>query len=388
MYGFLYTPLIDVEISVKNDKVEIDKERRPWLHSIDPKFISKDENNNDCTSSDISVLYYIKWKYPSIPLVALNPHTVTIDDIHKNFINFYITYNRGEAYLYDTNEMYEKTCKILDDPSFLLPRQWQQLVDHKHLMFEYLRKHDINVLPYQYIPNRLLLPEVKNQILEFMKMHDIDTVVARPEFGSGCIGVKVISRNDIIDGSMNFYLSQTISKFPGVIFTPFVKDYLEKGEYKVYFVGGVPRYVFKQVNILDDKFSDIDEVSKVYNSTDPEVLPYVQYAKKVFATFPKLNICGKEWPIYYARVDVVCCWKNEIFINEIEAVPSLMPDYLKPYHHNFHLESVLGDEIARIIIHHHTVQIKERYTSILAVCTVVLIYIILHLFRKMLYYDK
>lgn len=372
MYGFIHTPLTDIEVNFKRDGVPIDVEKRPWLKQISADFVVLDKHEKPHTSGDVSLYYYIRWKYPDIPLVLMNPHTTSLHDMDAHALNFYVTYNRGEAYTFDNHDQYVHACRLLSHDSILMPKGWQAIVDNKNNMYQYLTQHGIDVLPWLYFQNgKETMSTMRTKIMQFMQEQGIQSVVVRPEYGSCTESVEMLSWEDVMGGDL-YSLVRVLSSFPGVFITPFVSDFVDKGEYKVMFIGGKPYGVFKLIQALDD--SNDDPTITYISPSHPDVRVYVEYAEKVFATLPKLYICGKEWPIYYTRIDLVCCWKGQMFVNEIEAVPSLLPECFEKYDYHMYVERALGDELAEVMNCHRESQRKGVHTVLLSILTFIIVY--------------
>lgn len=351
MYGILYSPLLDTEVNVKNDGVPLDVIQRPWLKNLPEQFIVKDENGDLFTTGDISLYLYIRWKYPNINLKLLNPHAISKADIASNNINFVITYNRGEAYSFDTYENFLKINDLLEHKSVYPPKQWQHLVDHKQNMYKYLVKHEVNVLPYKYYASHgpVDLDDIIDELQVYAKEHDIEKIIVRPEFGTISNDVGVFDMTELDSDEFEDYIDLIAKKYPGFIVTPFIEDFKTSGEFKVYFVGGKPFVVIKllqTVDANDDEEEDGPDIT-LYDPSDPYVSKYVEYAKYVFSKLPNITL-GKSigFPLIYTRVDLVCCYKGNVFVNEIEAVPSLLgPDKLDaPF-----LDQAVGDQIVDVI---------------------------------------
>jgi hypothetical protein len=47
------------------------------------------------------------------------------------------------------------------------------------------------------------------------------------------------------------------------------------------------------------------------------------FAKKVFASLPAIAHNGIQYPKLVTRIDIGCCWNEQLFVSEVEFVPTL-----------------------------------------------------------------
>lgn len=393
MYGIIYTPLLETEVNVKNDGVPLDINQRPWLQNLPSNFIVQDDNGDFFTTGDVSLYYYIKWMYPQIDIKLLNPHEITEADVAANKINFVITYNRGEAYSFDTYDNFLKINDILQHKSIYPPQSWQKLVDHKQNMYKYLQDNGVNVLPYRYYSSSdesIDVDDIIEDIEDYAEENDVEKIIIRPEFGTISNDIGVFDMDDLETEEFEDYIDKVQDKYPGMIVTPFVEDFKTNGEFKVYFVGGRPFLVLKLLQSVETDEDGEEEGPDItlFNPSDPYVAQFVEYAQQVFARLPKITI-GKDtqFPLIYTRIDLVCCYKGQIFLNEIEAVPSLLgPDKKEaPF-----LDQSVGDQIVQVIQLYEMLDKKEKrkntiysgiYIAIISIIILLIVIMILKLTR-------
>lgn len=327
MYGLIYCPLIRNEIDNKDDGIVLDVASRPWLKHIPLKFQARNEEGVMCTTSDISIYYYIKWKYPDAPLKLLDPHVMTEKDIAANNLNFYFIYNRGEAYSFDIPYHYNRMCKLLDHPRVYPPPSWQQLVDHKQTMYDYLIKHQVNVLPYLYVTG-VNITTALLKVTDFVEGRGYEKFILRPEYGTTSNDVFVHTISELDSNEFKENVQSLIRKYPGFIVTQFIHGVKKFGEFKVYFVGNKPFCVY---HLFQSVTEEMKHIQKAYDPYDPVVADATRYATKIFAKLPPYLIDNVEYPRIITRIDLACCLQDaqvfdesKLFVTEIESVPSLL----------------------------------------------------------------
>lgn len=356
MYSIIFNPLIDNEILEKDDGVVIDLEQRPWLKYVPDAFIRDNK-----TTSDISMFYYLKWKFPRLKLNLLNPQIMTYHNLSQHRLNFYFTYNRGEAYTFDTRPIYQRVSKLLDHPNIYPPTNWQYLVDHKQRMFDYLKDRNINVLPYLYIPSSIQTSP-KSMIIDFMNTNNIQKVIIRPEFGTTSLDV-ITTTQDELDSQD---LANILRKYPGLIVTEYLTSVRDHGEYKVYFINDTPHLIYHLKQDVED-LVDEEQSDAILDPHHPDNEHITKTAHAIFDILPPFKYNKSIYPKIITRIDLAYDGNNDLFVTEIESVPSLLGSIP-----GIQMDVVAAHQLIKVI-HHDVltstnVYIYIRFTIFILMC--------------------
>lgn len=355
-YGIVVNPLLENEIDRKENGVLIDVVKRPWLQTISEKFIVEHEGKL-YTTSDVSLVYYLMWKYPKYTWNIVHPYKTPYAEMLANKLNFFFIYNRSESYMFDTKEHYQQSEKMWNLPNVYPPQQWQNLVDHKHNMYKYLQDNGINVTPFIYIAQKEYVQMQNPQyaidkIKTFVHENGLKRIVVRPEFGTITTDTFACDVDELEKPDMIEKLDDMLRSYPGIYITEYISGFRKYGEYKIYFVGGKPIAVLKLSQSIED---DSEGVLQVVDVDNPKNESVVTFAKKVYDVLPRFIIRGVEIDKILIRIDVTCCLHNGIFapkhlfVNEIECVPSFFTACTDAGKTNIFMETNVGDAIVNAI---------------------------------------
>lgn len=372
MYGLLYCPLLFNEINDKDDGIIYNTTQRPWLVNVPPHYQLKNDKGVLCTTTDISIYYYIKWKYPDVDFRLINPHDKSTR-YKQNRLNFYFVYNKGEAFSFDTRTNYARACVMLDNDNVYPPPSWQHLVDHKQNMYEYLKDNNVNILPYVYISN--LHESPLKSLTDFLTTHKIQKFIVRPEYGTTSKDILIRTDNDIHDKAFQTELHQLIHQYPGILVNQYIDGIQRFGEFKVYFVGDNPFCVY---HLFQDVVTFEGTRELMYNVNHPKVKDVVAYARNIFLKLPPFNMYGVAYPRIITRIDVACCLQNilqfepsRFFVTEVESVPSIsLPGML--------FDAIIAEQLHNVMTfdqHHMQKQQQNQcsYYAIVLYCIAILL---------------
>lgn len=324
--GIILTPNVEIEINHKNERWSTDSKKRPWLANIDRKYVV-----DDYTTSDVSIAYYLKYKYSDLfETVFLMGDTVTDADLKKNDLNLTYIYGVNTSYAENSLYVYKQYTGVLKRARNMFPGfNIMNLVSNKPGYYQYLQERGIRVNKFYYIDSKTFIPSPYTEfakVKQFLKENRIDTYIIKPKYGSCSSGLLEFN-GDTTDTYIINQIDILCRKYPGVIVMKKIDGFKEIGEYKVYFINGKPNIV---LNITGENESRLIDI----NTEDPHVRALIEYSVKVYNTLPTVNIKGVKMPYVYIRIDLSCCLDNnccvtdvdKYFVNEVEFVASPVND--------------------------------------------------------------
>lgn len=331
--GIILTLSFEDEIT-KNEIIEIDTIKRPWLSNVHPSFVIS-HNDKHYVSDDVSIGYFIK-NSTNVPVNFIMLDSATAEkEIQTNVVNFLVIYDLLEAFHTLPEHKFKKVQYLLKQPNVYPPFDYQYFVNHKPVYYEYLRSKGVPVLPSVHITYEEFQSNRDSAMERVINLEkgDQGKIICKPVYGQEGKGY-IEFHGNVKPSRIEAELEQMFRIYKGVIFQPYV-DSFRSNEYKFVFVGNELTYCMAM------NFVDYDH--KVIKESDrPDVFTF---AKNVFSKLPKIQVNGVEIPRLLTRVDVGCCYKSSTgyFLSEVEFVPSLFIDY--PEVNALQIDKLLGQQM-------------------------------------------
>lgn len=351
---------VGVVVGINTDALSEDRFPK-WLEDIDDKTfnLSKEKWGPDDygLGSDIGVAYYVKKYYKGEDVEILTKKDVSL----KRFNEFDIIFGLYDPYYYThsmkTTEAYKKYNSIIKNTSaiFCQPLELQKFVLNKKLYMETLSKKGIPVMDHIsfLIKDNMNSTTMLNKIKKQCGVWGTNTFITKPQPGGFGIGFKKWDLQKVIKNDKQFksYLKkiekQVRIEKPLLLIQDFVPEFEKFYEVRTYWLNG--QYCHAMGTIIDPASLGVSGFEKVKFA-----YPKSEYNARVFNTYDeipekiddelvnKLKTTGrkvlkcipqdKNGPPFLLRIDFGCCLNNmnncrDYFVNEIEYVPNLFPEY-------------------------------------------------------------
>lgn len=329
--GIIITPNIEYEHEIKDEKWEIDLQKRPWLKNIEPRYAL-----NEHTTSDVSIAYYLKSKYSHMfDVVLIRGDEVSVKALCDNDLNLTFIYDVSAAYAESNMYIFNKYTTVLSACKNYFPGESiTKLLSDKPAYYTYLKKRGIRVNDFFYIESAKYMKDPYGsfrKIKDYLSTNNITKYIIKPKYGSCASGLSVFTTKSTDAYVMNA-IEMLSRQYPGVIVMKYIEGYTSTGEYKVNFVLGKPYIVFKII-FADEESGETEAKLEAIDVNDPRVVDIVKYAETTYSILPKPNINGVEMPHLLIRIDITCCLDNkctsdinDYFVSEIETMPSPLTD--------------------------------------------------------------
>lgn len=222
--GIIITPFISDEIQ-KDELVQITKDR-PWLQNV--HFSHKVSMNGiEYVSDDVSIGYYLKM-YSIHKVYLISPLESNAYTKAKNCdINILLIFDLLEAFHTLPRRMYENIKRLFTLPNIFPSFEYQYFINRKNVYYDYFDKLGVNVLPFVYVSKhdfagdrRLALSKVMS-----MKPGDQGKIIGKPVFGQESIDFTEFNLVIKIE-RVEQYLEKMFCTYNGVIFQPYIEDFL------------------------------------------------------------------------------------------------------------------------------------------------------------------
>ena len=350
---------IGIVVGINTDAISEDRFPK-WLEDIDDKTfnLSKEKWGGDYgLASDVAIAYYVKKNFKEAEVEILTKKDVSL----KRFNDFDIIFGLYDPYYYThsmkNSEAYKKYNSIIKNTSaiFCQPLELQKFVLNKKLYMETLAKKGIPVMDnISFLIKDDMNPiNMINKIKKKCEVWGTNTFITKPQPGGFGIGFKKWDLQKVIKNDKQFksYLKkiekQVRIEKPLLLVQDFVPEFEKFYEVRTYWLNG--KYSHSMGTIIDPLSLGVSGFEKVKFA-----YPKSEYNARVFNTYDdipekiddelvnKLKTLGrkvlkcipqdKNGPPFLLRIDFGCCLNNrnncrDYFVNEIEYVPNMFPEY-------------------------------------------------------------
>lgn len=333
--GIIISPFQSEEVH-KRELVPISS-KRPWLFNLpeeytlfDVQYFYNEDDSEETeqtlyTTDDISICFYLKCKYSHLARIDIIPaNELTMARLKANHVNFLVIYDILEAFHTLPSAKYQNFKSILETATNIFPTpEIQKLINFKHHYYHYLQKHNIPVLDYYVIhnQNKTSYHDDIKKFLQFREEYEWNHFVAKPLYGQESNGFKAFYEESDFELLEKYVEDKFNMKYPGIIFQNFIRSFAtaRNKEVRCFFIDGVYKYTIYTWN----KNQSI-EVAHVDGQSIPvELQEYIFLAHKTFEVLPKVTYFGVAFNPILLRVDMCHTEDGDLFVSEIEFVPSL-----------------------------------------------------------------
>ena len=350
---------IAIVVGIKTDAIS--EEKFPeWLDDIDDKtFNMSKENWGDGIyglGSDIGTAYYIqKFSKHNVEILTKKDISLSVFNQYDFVIGLY------DPYYYTNQTKDSKSYKIYNDiikkttATFLQPLSLQKFVLNKKLYTETLKSVGLPVMDTitVQIKDNMNTENIINKINKQCSAWNTTEFITKPQPGGFGIGFKKWDLTKVLKNSTKFksYLKkiekQVRIEKPLLLIQKFASEFEKYYEVRTYWLNG--KYSHSLGTIIDPASLGVDGFEKIkfaypqkeYNLKEfkkhdelPEkiddklITNLKKMGRKVIENLPK-EPTGVP---FLLRIDFGCCLDNsnlcrDYFINEIEYVPNLFPEY-------------------------------------------------------------
>jgi len=356
--GLIITPYKLEELD-KEEIIPIDEERE-WLNEVNQKFIIEDKNK-DYVPDDISIYYYLKNTYKKKHIIEyiFGNDPLIYEKVKRCDVVFLLIFDMLEAFHTLSQKEFNEMKRTFELPNVYPPYIFQNFINNKNKYYDYLKKHQINVLPMVYVSSNEFKKNPKATVNKILKIQrgDDDAFIGKPIFGQEKIDFQKFVKNTEAYKVVK-YLERISSIYDGCIFQPYIKYLAEKYEYRSFFIGDKYYYTIQThsphgTNVYSDKFINMDDTE--------EGRDILLFTKKVFSVLPQLKMGTSNVEKLVTRIDVSCCFETQrYFVSEIEFVPSLFTDLKEVV--DLKIDQLIAEQIIVIAeqINLNSIQPKEN----------------------------
>ena len=348
---------IGIIVGIKTDGIS--KERFPeWLSDIPSKTLTLSrESWGDGLygyGSDVCIAYYVQ-KFSKEDVDILSRKDISL----KKFNEYDFIIGLYDPYYY-TNQMkdsssYKKYNSIIQrtTATFLHPLSFQRFILNKKKYMDTLQKHGLPVIDTMAITindsmdSSKILSKIENKCDEWGS----PLFISKPQPGGFGVGFKKWNINTLNERSFNSYIQkikkQVRIEKPSLLIQSFVPEFELFYEVRTYWLNGTYshslgtiidpnslgtsgfeniKFAYPEDEYDEDEFKTYDELPEKMDMSLIRKLKKV--GKKVIEVLPK----DKTGIPFLIRIDFGCCLQNrkvcrDYFINEIEYLPNLFPEY-------------------------------------------------------------
>ena len=349
---------IGIVVGINTDAISEDRFPK-WLIDIDDKTFNLSKEKWDdiyALGSDIAIAYYVK-KFCKYDVEILTKKDVSL----KRFNEFDHIFGFYEPYYYThtmkSSDAYRKYSDIIKNTKavFHQPLALQKFVLNKKLYTETLKENDIPVMDtisFQIRDNMNVL-NILSKIERQCKKWNTGSFITKPQPGGFGIGFKKWNLNKLLKNTNPFktYIKkiekQVRIEKPLLLVQDFAAEFEKFYEVRTYWLNG--KYSHSLGTIINPEslgvsgfekirfaYPESEYDSKVFSTYDeePDVLDdkLITGLKKMGRKILKIIPQSKYGDPFIFRIDFGCCINNqnvcrEYFVNEIEYMPNLFPEY-------------------------------------------------------------
>jgi len=293
---------------------------------------------------DVAIGLYIESHYPGITIDYINPDEISTSRFKKNHLVFIIIYDLLESFhLSDKSKFIKFKNALKNSKNVYPPYEYQKFINNKCTYYKYLSNKHIPVAPtycltkekwYSRNPDKYV-----TNLLSKIKHNKWESVVAKPVYGQESIDfakfMKCENQNkeslNCNKNSMMKYFSRVLPKYKSIVIQEYIKGFDKSNpEFRTFFINGKYMYMIVTTDVRVDapkqeggKFNIPD---KIYNYV-------LSFTREVMSSLPKLDLDSEFKNPIVTRIDIGSGLEGvpyELFVNEIEFVPSLYAEELNP----------------------------------------------------------
>ena len=301
-----------------------------YLSCIDKENIHKFKHKK-IAIGDILVYASLKCKNKN----KYNVNKIYFDDkdlnnkLKDNLINFTLTYDLVEAASYQNYKKAIKYEKIISNLDNIYPDyNFQKFISNKKTYLTHFQNNDIPIIPFIYV-NKNLSEKQFNDIKKKYK-----DLIVKPLFASDGIGFEIFI--NCTYNKINKYINKLLKQYPSVLIQPYIKTLDKTGyEVKLFYINNKFEYAIAYKGYGKDyfigNFKECEEPlcnqNRIAHKMDLSKLPqpftkYKKLAEKTINILPKIKFKGITLPYILLRIDIGAFENGDLFVNEIEFVPS------------------------------------------------------------------
>ena len=348
---------VGIIVGIKTDSIS--EERFPeWLSDIPQKYVNMSKeswgNKEYGLGSDVGTAYYVQ-KYSKHDVDILTKKDISL----KTFNQYDVIVGLYDPYYYSIqtkdSSSYKKYTSIIQRSSakYINPVSLQKFILDKKKYMEVLQKHNLPVVRTisftinNTMDSTKILSTIKKQCEEWGSSF----FITKPQPGGFGIGFKKWDIAKLQERSFNSYISKIMKQVriekPLLLVQEFIPDFELFHEIRTYWLNGTyshslgtiidPSSIgvsgFEKINFAyPENEYDVDEFEtyeELPGIIDPKLIHKLKkIGKQVFPLLPK----DKTGVPYLLRIDFGCCMSTkdicrEYFINEIEYLPNIFPEY-------------------------------------------------------------
>jgi hypothetical protein len=338
--GLIISPFLTEEL-IKEELIEI-QDNPELVNEIEDEY-QIDNDNKIYTTNELIIINYLRRTYKDVKINIINP--TKLHKMEDNDIVFVLTFDIIEAFHtlpYHKFKEYKKFA--MNYPNIYPNYSFQKLINFKNLYFKHLINNNINVLDHFIIENNEDYRIKLKEMYTYKERVGWDGFIIKPLYGQESIGFKSFHKD-----ASKYLVEKDIEHlfkmgFPGVIFQEFLKSFGEsKSEYRVYFIKNKYMYTV-------ETGEDVMELVHTYKYEPDEMIEeIINFAKRTVSILPNIIINDIMLPHLMLRIDIGYDDNDELFVNEVEFVPSLYTNFADNINmRDLNLHELIGDTIYEI----------------------------------------
>ena len=298
-----------------------------------------------CTSDDYAIGYFIRWAYKDVEIEFIDPHTMTLSQLHKNDLNLTIIFDRLESFHLDPHRHYNRFVSTLSRAKNIYPSfEYQSFINLKSVYYRYMKNKKIPIVPFfsvTYAQYKKDPEKMAQSVIRKAKRQKWDRIIAKPDLGQEGIDFKRF-HPDVTKERVMAFMERIFKLYTGIVFQKYVPgfDTSEVREFRTYFVGDKYRYTIITTAISETSHRPIEE-GGTYKS--PYFGRVKTLAKKVLKVLPGIVVAGVKMDRLLTRVDIALLANGDVYVNEIEFVPTIYAPETSVM-----IDRELGDQLVKL----------------------------------------
>jgi len=294
---------------------------------------------------DVAIGIYIESMYPNVIIDYITPDEISTRRFKKNDIVLVIIYDLLEAFhLSDPTKFKKYKNALKNSPNVYPPYEYQKFINNKCKYYRYLADKDVPVAPTYCVSREKLFKrnptEYVNRLISKINNNKWESIIAKPVYGQESIDFAKFMKCGTTQPGVGLgcnkkrmvnYFSRTIPKYKEVVIQEYINGFDKNNpEYRTFFING--EYMYTIVTTDKKVSAPVQEGGKF--KVPEDIYRYViRFAQGVMDILPKLDLPGEYRSPIVTRIDIGSGLEDvphNLFINEIEFVPSLYVDELNP----------------------------------------------------------
>lgn len=322
----------------KDELLSINSRKMPWLALAKKKeykpFIIL-RNKKPHVPADVAIGLYLESKYPNVKVDYILPDEISTKRFKKNDIVFIIIYDLLESFhLSDKKKFANYKLALKNSNNVYPPYKYQKFINNKCTYYKYLSKKGIPVAPTYCISKEKWFArnpdQYINKLIAKVKHNKWESIIAKPVYGQESLDFAKFISCSPVNGlackkpQIKKYLSKNIPKYKSIVIQEYIAGFDKNNpEIRTYFING--EYKYSIVTTSSRVGTPVQEggTFKIPNAKWKYIM---SLAKKVMNSLPKLDLPGIFKSPILTRIDIgsgLVGVPHELFVNEVEFVPSL-----------------------------------------------------------------